>query len=736
MGQHGVLLKTTPRRGRKRRGSPRRWLVGGLKLWLGWLLLSTLLLNQPWIDDWINRKPVRGHVSWDFALSLLPGHVWAWGVDFRGHSRRQAFGFHATQASAWFVPWALFSREIRLAGLDAGTVAVAVRQSRVQLPPPEAKARPWTVNLPGIATDRLVSVQLPGGWHAAGQARARLDLRKVLSGGEFEIAAGEVDWTGLNIREGGREWVRDGRLAGGFSMGPMLTAGTSAWDKFSALRADIGLDLATPPLAWDEDGLREDTGAPAPGKLAGRLRLAGGRPQDGSDLVLSQPLHVIDDGLDQRRQLDLHLRYEGPLMRLTAALPPGPARGTVLAVDVSLPRADARQVEAIAAGRQPGASLAGTALAGATGTVDASLRFASLDLLAPWIARWRGLEASGEGWMHLRLRLADGQVLEESELRFEDAVLRLQGLGHQLEARVDGPLAPVPDDPQRRRLVLDRVRLLAGDGAVLVEDAGARLDLLRLQGGGSLLEAPRLELGMDAARVPDLRVFERYLPPGALHFGQGAATFSLGLALVPDADTASGHLALASDDAELFIGELPVRGRVSARGTLAEADLASGVLQVEGLQLRLDGLRFQPAGRKQPVAGWWLEATVPRAEARADRPLALAGQGQVAMRDLSLVLAMFAQFSDYPAGLLRLADAGQVQASGDFRLHDGRFELTGVQARNDRFTVDAGLQLARAHRQGKLLVQWGPLAVGVDLTPQGSKMKLLGARAWYEGGGD
>ena len=107
-----------------------RWLRAGLLTWSAWLVLSTLLLNQPLIDDWINRKPLRGHVSWSFAVSVVPGHLQAWGVTFRGHARKQAFAITARRASVWLVPWALARKP------DSGTRTSVQRPAWVANSPP------------------------------------------------------------------------------------------------------------------------------------------------------------------------------------------------------------------------------------------------------------------------------------------------------------------------------------------------------------------------------------------------------------------------------------------------------------------------------------------------------------------------------------------------------------------------------------------------------------------------
>lgn len=706
-----------------------------LLAWVGWLVLSTVVLNQPLMDGWINRKPLRAHVGWDFALSVVPGHVMAWGVTLRGHSRRQGWAIHAPRASVWFVPWALFQREIRLSGLRAYGGAVHVKPGRVQLAPVAGKARPWTITLPGLQAIDLGSVRVEGTMTATGRASATLDLRKVLSGGEFEISNGRLDWQQLHIVAGAAAPVRGGSVVGDFAMQPFVPSQTTLVQKLQAVTADLKIDLVLPPLALDEEGLRTDEFGPARGHLSGRLVLAEKSVDERTRLSLRQPLHVASDGLEDERAMEADLRIRDDRIELKASLPPGAKRGTVVNVDLSLPRSAARRVTA-SVGRKGDSTVAVDAvdaLGGATGTVDLRLRFQSLSLLRPWLARWKGLEASGKGWLDANVKLRDGQLMPDSRLAFEDAELRLSALGHQVDAHVDGELLRLPGPPRQRRLMLQRVQMRGPDGELLLSDADAQLDLVQAHPDDTLFDAPTLSLTLTDAAIPDLQVFNRYFPPGAIAFGEGRATLGVGLTVVPDTGHAHGALRIASPMARVQVADLPLRGAVAISATLKDADLARRDVQVEDLRVDLSKARF-PQREGPTVANWWLRVHVPRAQANVAMPLVLDGDATLAMADLRLVLAMFGRRGDYPMWLLRLADAGQVDASARFTLAKGELALDDVRARNRRYTLDARLRLAEGRRDGRMLAQWGPLAVGVGLDGGASKLRLRGAREWFRAG--
>jgi hypothetical protein len=262
----------------------RLWLRRVLMTWGGWLVLSTVLLNQPLIDNWINRKPVRAQVLWSFAISIVPGHAHAWGVTFRGHSRRQAFAITARHASVWFVPWALLRKEIRLVGLRASGLAVALREGKVELPPPAPRERPWSVVLVDAQAEDVWSVQLGPKLHFTGLATAQLDLGKTLSGGAVEIPRSQVDWGSLAMDWDGKRLLSGGRIAGTFTLAPMTPSKMSTMQKVGAVSLDVQIDGTLPSLELLEGGLQMAADRPADGQLTGRVAMVSGRLEPSTEL--------------------------------------------------------------------------------------------------------------------------------------------------------------------------------------------------------------------------------------------------------------------------------------------------------------------------------------------------------------------------------------------------------------------------------------------------------------------
>ncbi|WP_146909405.1 hypothetical protein [Arenimonas daejeonensis] len=712
----------------------RLWLRRVLMAWGGWLVISTVLLNQPLIDNWINRKPVRAQVLWSFALSIVPGHVHAWGVTYRGHSRRQAFAIMARHASVWFVPWALLRKEIRLVGLRASGLAVALREGQVELPPPQPRERPWSVVLADAQAEDVWSVQLGPKLHITGLATAQIDLSKTLSGGAFEIPRSQVDWGSLAMHWDGRRVMSGGRIAGTMTLAPMVPSKMSTMQKIGAVSLDVLVDGALPSLELFEGGLQMAAEKPPAGSLTGRVAMVSGRLEPSTGLKLRQPVHVQAEGIDQTRELTADLNIEADRMLVAIDLPPGKTRATTISARVSLPRL---YTSAEAKSDHPDfGTIPNFLAADATGHVDATVRFRSLALLRPLLARMKGLTMEGEGWMQTSLHFEHGRYLaDKSSLRFEDATLRMAALGHSVEAEVNGSPDRIEAEGEapRHRIALQAVVLRGPDGEELLRDADAQLDLVAGKQATALNEAPGLAFHMSEAAIPDLRAINRYLPPGAVSFEGGNAALSLSVELEADQPKAQGSLKLHSRSATVAISDMRLKGAVDIATTLRDADLEQHTLDITGTRVSLHDVDFDAPGGK-PVQGWSMVFNVDRAHAKIGTPLEIDGNGRIGMSDLSLLLAIYAHMSDYPAWMLRLVDAGKVEAHGRFQVKGNHLRLDDVHAQNNRFKVDARLQLEGKRKKGALLAQWGPLSMGVGLGGPKAKLHFRKAEQWFTSG--
>ncbi len=174
---------------------------------------------------------------------------------------------------------------------------------------------------------------------------------------------------------------------------------------------------------------------------------------------------------------------------------------------------------------------------------------------------------------------------------------------------------------------------------------------------------------------------------------------------------------------------MALAGDLDLDARLRRAELHDKRFDLSGSTLRVQGVRYGDGGKQRD---WWATLRVPQGRIAAAPATQADAQVQMQLRDAGPVLAVFAQRSDAPAWLLKLVDAGQLDARGQLRWSKDALWLDRLHAENQRVSLRARLRVGDAGTQGDLYARWGVLGVGVALRGEQRQWHLLNAREWYE----
>jgi hypothetical protein len=104
-----------------------------------------------------------------------------------------------------------------------------------------------------------------------------------------------------------------------------------------------------------------------------------------------------------------------------------------------------------------------------------------------------------------------------------------------------------------------------------------------------------------------------------------------------------------------------------------------------------------------------------------------------AITDVRPVLHLFSAGDKLPDWVLDVLGVDDVQARTDLEVSEGRVALRDLVARADDLTVDGQLSLRSGKRRdGRLLLGYKGLHLGLDMRGGETDLKLLRARHWYE----
>jgi hypothetical protein len=701
---------------------PRPWRIAAwavLGVYALYLLAGNVFLNTPLFEQAVNRQPRKFTLATGPALTLWPGQVLAWDVRVHGHTRHTAWTVDAHRASTRVALWPLLRREVRLPWLEARAVRADVQQvADFVAPPPEGDSG-WTLRFDALASDSLQRVRL-GRLVLEGHGRGRVGFVKQLKGGPSELLPSQLAFSEARLSWGHTVLLEQGELDSTFSWPRHYRSQAPGLRKLEILQASLRMHGLGSALRVDSgNGTVDIRTVPTAARVYADLRLDKGELAPGSRLVWRTPM-LAGVGAPDRGVLTLQLDAAEDL-RVQAHLPHDARTDTLVDVDLDV------------AGRRIPFTDPAALLPRTSGQARVRWQFESLAWIGSlFVAKpWFALE--GTGLVDADLRLQQGRLMPGSRLDVPQARARAEVAGMRVEgtAQAHGRLL---GDATRQRMHLDvdmsDFSARTGDGQVLVRGNG--LDL-QLEGAGEL---PRLRQDLQArlvvkqATVPDLRVYNRYLPRDSVRLLAGTGRFSADLQLDGSGQVGRGQARLQAGTARVQLAGLAMGGDLDLQAHLAAADIGTGHYDLGGSTLALRNVALQ--GTDAPAPGWWATVRIPAGRVRTGDDFQVDARADIGMRDAGVLLALYSRRSEYPRWIGRVLDAGQVQATGQLRWRRDHLWVDRLQAENDRLSLRARLDLSGARNRGDLYARWGVFGVGVAMDGEQRQWHLLGARNWYD----
>lgn len=728
IGHAGPMATARSIRGRKRRKHLRVWIaLGLLGPYLLYLVAGNAFVHSQSARALANRMPEKFHMAWSGGQTWWPGHVVLRDVRMGGHARRTQWSVQAARASGRIALWPLLRREIRVPWVEADGVRGAVARAATELPAPDARPGGWTLRMDRIASDSVAGGEVFG-WTVAGKGKADVGFRKQFRGGPAELFASSAQFTGLEAARDGQPWLRDARVDATFAMAAHVSSEFPGLAKLPLFDATLAIDGKAVALrsVLDATGRYRFDAMPGEGRLEANLALADGALARGGRVRLATPLHSVDaEGPDHRNRLELSLDVDDAL-RLRARVPDQPGHHIALEADLAI----------------PGTTLPlrdwRARLAQSTGSARGRWHVPSIGALVALFVQADWLRLEGSGTVEADLKLAHGTLAEGSRLRAEDVVAVADVLGNRFrgQASADAVIEAAADGTRQSRVALAMSGFdaapLATPARKYVSGDDLRVDLVSDARLDRMRETVQAHVRFDRARVPDLTVFNAYLPNDKLRFAGGSGVLTGDLRVDGEGEVGEGTLRVQGRRTRLSAAGIALRGDIDIDARLRRGDLQRGHFALGGTRVQLRNVAFAERGGASR-SGWWATLDLDDGRVAWHRPSSASGRLRARMKDVAFLLAMFADRADYPAWIGNVVDAGQARVDGRWQWRGDTLVLDRVHAANDRFKVDARMRLRGDHRQGDLHVAWGRLGVGIELQGAQRTLHLRKSRAWYDG---
>lgn len=691
-----------------------------------YLAMGNALINSGVAESLANRRPEKFRMTWGAAYTLYPGHIHASAVRMAGHTRRTVWNVQADVVSGRVAFLPLLAKEVRVPLTRADGVSGGASRIDVERPPAPAKPGGWTLRF-----DRIEAIHLQqanyGPLVLRGDGLANFGFVKQVRGGPMQVLHSDARFAGATAWIDGQPLLEQATVAIDGSIDRHLRAEAPGIGKLLKTVATIEVDARTVGLqitAERENAARLQRLARS-GRLHGKLSWNRGSFQSGSQLNLSVPVEsaIIAEG----RELDAIAKL---------AVGPNDIRGQLQIAPGAQSQLHA-DAEFTIAGREVPIANPRNLLPRTDGRFRASWQFDSLAWLAELTPGAGLISFDGAGRVEAYLTVVHGKLQPGSRLTVPEvdasavalgnvfsgnarAELQVEAAGeHALHSRVDATMARFSVAPVDAR------------DAFYVTGKDLRLELVSTGEIAEVKDRFHARMVFKDAFVPDLRVYNHYLPGGLVALQGGTGSLSGDLRFDGADDVATGTLAVTGYDAVVAVGNAKLEGNFILDTRLRRAELQQHRFVADGSTLKIDSLRITTPDRTGSE-GWWGTVSLPSASLKWGRPMRVDGRVSVDVRDLEPLLVMFAQRKHMPAWIGKVVDEGEARIDGHVSWHDGTFLLDDVNARNDRFEVLAQLRSKDKIRAGDLYARWGKLDVGVALDGDKRDFHLANAREWYE----
>jgi len=694
--------------------------------YVGYLILGNLLLNLPVGRQLANLQPHKFVAGWSSAWTLYPGHAHVNGLRIAGHIRHTVWSVQADAASGRLALLPLLAKELRVLNAQASGVTGGTSLIDVQRLPPEPRPGGWTVRFDHAVADDVRHAYFED-LVLVGAGRAEASFVKVMRGGPMEVLPSQATFADGVLWRDGVALARDAVIEARFAVDRHLRAEAPGILKAAKTDLELAIDATPAGLAIETPAggkpvLRIVEG---PGSLTARLHWLRGSLEPGGTVRLTVPVQDDLEGRVATTLANLALDVTPEDLHLTGLLAPSGDAAVRADADLHIRGREIPVVEI------------GSLVVRTSGHLAGQWRFASLAWLAALVPGSRLMTFDGAGSVIADLKLQDGRIAPGSLIEVPHVAATAHALGNRFEgdARAEIRFQATEAGKLRPHLDLGMERFqvapadapgrpyVNGRNLTVQADAEGEIDELR--------DRFHARLQFTDAEIPDLRVYNRYLPRTRVQFEGGAGRLSGDLYFDAAGDVGRGTVKVVGRGVRLGVAGLTMQGDLTMDTKLRRAELQQHAFTVDGSRISLKGVRVSD-GEELIASDWWADADLDDARLDWDKPMSLDSRLNARMKDVSVLLGLYARRKDLPNWVGKVVDAGEATAQGRVRWKGDTLLLAPFEGHNDRFDVEARLRMHQKQLFGDLFTRWGVLSLGVELVDGEKQYHFVGARKWFD----
>jgi len=466
------------------------------------------------------------------------------------------------------------------------------------------------------------------------------------------------------------------------------------------------------------------------GRLDGRIGLHQGALTTGSSVRISTPVYSTDPADRAPGHVDLTLDVLEDAVGIKAVAGSGPHTDFHVQGDFTFHGRD---------WPAPGTTPAALA-ARVSGKLDGHWRFDDLEWLSHSLQTSQLFSFAGKGRVDGALRIDRGRILETSRVTVPrvSAVLRAMDNEFRGDARADILFEPASRPGELRphvNALMETFQVMPATAPdkPYVRGRDLALEVKVDDGDKPLRDLYHAHVRFSNAEVPDLSVYNRYLPSTQLRLLGGSGRLSGDLRLDGSGRAADAQLKVRGQQARMDLAGIGLLGNIAAdtRLKLRSRSEKEHRFDLTGSQIEVSDVEVTRPG-EAPIAGWWAALHFDDAVIDMKEAPEVSASLRAQMKDLSVLLALYSEQKHFPKWIASVVDDGEARMTGRIAWSRPALVLDHFDGRNDRFQAKARLRLHDGQRDGNLYVSWHKLGLGLDLKNGGKDFRFVKPREWYE----
>jgi len=245
----------------------------------------------------------------------------------------------------------------------------------------------------------------------------------------------------------------------------------------------------------------------------------------------------------------------------------------------------------------------------------------------------------------------------------------------------------------------------------------------------------RVTLDIPPGRIPDLRVYNRYIPPSAsFKILSGSGTLESHFEIDNATGSGKGSIDMRAQDISCDLQGKKIRADLEALFPAEVKDLKNKAFSIGGSMIRITkaGVDLPGDASTDPDASWWCNLDIPKGSIRLEKPVEMELSTKLLALDAAPVLALMSKTRKSADRLEKLLNIHELSGGADLVAGGGRTVIRNFHAEGGRAEILGSLCLKKKERSGAIFIRYGILNLSVELLDEGDQKHIINSKKWFD----